>query len=255
MEVLLGNPALTARVVVYLFATGAVLALTIGYKAPEYKIIKPWPQIGGVLLLLIGVELALRIAVEAFRDSVNSRAEAWILSDLQSVLLFLIIPLTLLALGKWRWPVVRSTPGRRMIYIAPLVIAVAALMNAMQFPPRIDGNHPMLFWVAGTTLSAAFAEELVFRVMLLSYLRAALNSPTAALLVSSAVFGLVHVDNYMAAHDSLGAVLRLTLAATALGLFLGVLWLRTRSLALVGGAHTLLNLRTMLGRASEVWPG
>lgn len=80
--------------------------------------------------------------------------------------------------------------------------------------------------------------------MLLSALVGVFKSPPAAVVVSSLVFGLMHAPAWVVEEDSSPLLELLGTAIwnhTAVGVFLGVAWLRTRSFLAVTVAHWLLN--------------
>jgi len=94
--------------------------------------------------------------------------------------------------------------------------------------------------------------------MLLSYFAAVLKSPVAALVLSSAVFGFMHVPgdvmrDWSNPHAWYVHATVSPLVKTAIGAFFGALWMRTRSLFVVGAAHSLFNVAPVLARFSEVW--
>jgi membrane protease YdiL (CAAX protease family) len=110
-----------------------------------------------------------------------------------------------------------------------LVVGIAALLGAYV----IDGWGGMTSWVfilfwAG--FNAGFVEELIFRGILLRWIEEFAGS-WAALFITSALFGLVHLGNPNATWLS-----SLTIAAVA-GTLLGGAYMLTRSLWLPVGLH------------------
>lgn len=110
-----------------------------------------------------------------------------------------------------------------------LVVGIAALLGAYV----IDGWGGMTSWVfilfwAG--FNAGFVEELIFRGILLRWIEEFAGS-WAALFITSALFGLVHITNPNATWLS-----SLTIAAVA-GTLLGGAYMLTRSLWLPVGLH------------------
>ncbi len=79
---------------------------------------------------------------------------------------------------------------------------------------------------------APMAEELVYRERLLPALAARVGA-LPALLISSAAFALPHLEAWS------------LLASSLVGLWLGLLWLGTRSVALCIGVHSGLNLASL----------
>jgi membrane protease YdiL (CAAX protease family) len=133
--------------------------------------------------------------------------------------------------------------GRAALGARPLAVGLAAGVLAIGVPslvllgagwlraePAADGE----WWAAALSLAlfllpAALWEELLFR----GYLRRALADGAgewAALVVTSVLFGLVHLTNA-------GATPRSTALVTLAGFFLGAVLLRTRSLYAAWAAH------------------
>lgn len=117
-------------------------------------------------------------------------------------------------------------------------IAIASLLLLATHMMRIDRTLPGSWWgVAGHStivlLPAAFFEELFIRGYAFAVLRRA-SGWRLALIVTSAVFGLLHAWNPGADAESI-------LAVTVAGFFLGAILLATRSLYAAGAAHFAWN--------------
>ncbi len=94
-------------------------------------------------------------------------------------------------------------------------------------------------WVLGLTVINAIlivpiAEELLFRGLMLPVLARLMNSPTAGLIVSSVLFGMIHFS-----------VGKSVPALIVFGIILGATYLRTRSLVTVTLVHSLFNAKTI----------
>lgn len=108
------------------------------------------------------------------------------------------------------------------------------------------------------TISAAFLEEIVFRLILLTALIELSKSRLAALIISSSLFAILHVPVLMSGMiingewGNLAAYSRDLFPAMnhllGMGFILGAVWLRTGSLILVVFLHTILNLGVFLSR-------
>ncbi len=99
-------------------------------------------------------------------------------------------------------------------------------------------------------------EEFFFRVLLQSRLEATLRSPIGGLLVASLLFGLVHAPGFylrttatlesLEPHPSpLAAAAFSVVLTSAPGIFLGVLWMRTKNFA----------VNTIVHAAGDLLPG
>jgi hypothetical protein len=119
-----------------------------------------------------------------------------------------------------------------------LTIGITSLLLLATHMLRIDRTVPGSWWAeAGHSvmvlLPAAFFEELFIRGYLFFVLRR-MGGWRLALIVTSVVFGLLHVWNPGADAESI-------LAVTVAGFFLGGILLATRSLYAAGAAHFAWN--------------
>ena len=119
-----------------------------------------------------------------------------------------------------------------------LTIGAASLLLLSTHMLRIDPTIPGSWWgEAGRStvllLPAAFFEELFIRGYVFALLRRAAGWKLA-LIVTSIVFGLLHVANPGADAESI-------LAVIVAGFFLGAILLATRSLYATGAAHFAWN--------------
>jgi uncharacterized protein len=119
-----------------------------------------------------------------------------------------------------------------------LTIGVASLLLIATHMLRIDATGSGNWWgQAGHStillLPAAFFEELFIRGYVFAILRRAAGWKMA-LIITSVVFGLLHVTNPGADAESI-------LAVIVAGFFLGVVFLATRSLYAAGAAHFAWN--------------
>jgi hypothetical protein len=119
-----------------------------------------------------------------------------------------------------------------------LTIGAASLLLLATHMLRIEPTGPGDWWgQAGRStillLPAAFFEELFIRGYVFAVLRRAAGWKMA-LIMTSIVFGLLHVSNPGADSESI-------LAVIVAGFFLGVVFLATRSLYAAGAAHFAWN--------------
>lgn len=167
------------------------------------------------------------------------------------------LPLLFLAVKIIRWPRRLAAPSVRTL----LPIAVAAVVVGL-----------ILLWIGSVTydgprdpasladqitggllvLSGASAEEVVFRVLLLTALARASGSAIHALIISSAVFALYHVPGAVSVPLLDGSWAEVNIYVKqfmpelvwtiALGFLCGALWIRTGSIVLICGFHALCNM-------------
>jgi uncharacterized protein len=97
-------------------------------------------------------------------------------------------------------------------------------------------------------IEVGVVEEFFFRVLLQERLAAVLRSPWGGLVVAAVLFGLVHAPGFylrpaatqeaLGPHPSLFMAVGYSIVLTSLaGLFLGVLWMRTKNFAVLVIAH------------------
>ena len=136
----------------------------------------------------------------------------------------------------------RTAAGPKLILrgaaFGAITIGVASLLLLATHMMRVDRTLPGSWWgEAGHStivlLPAAFFEELFIRGYVFAVLRRA-SGWRLALIVTSAVFGLLHAWNPGADAESI-------LAVTVAGFFLGAILLATRSLYAAGAAHFAWN--------------
>jgi membrane protease YdiL (CAAX protease family) len=117
---------------------------------------------------------------------------------------------------------------------------------------------------AWLTIETGLCEEFLFRVLLQTRLAVALRSETAGVLAMSLLFGLAHAPGYVlrGAHamegmtqapDPWTAAAYAIVVVSPLGLVFGVLWARTRNLALVALLHGLADLPPNLAPFLRAW--
>jgi CAAX protease family protein len=121
---------------------------------------------------------------------------------------------------------------------------------------------PLAFlWLA---LEVGLVEEFFFRVLLQSRLAAWTKSETAGVVLMALLFGLAHAPGLylrtgqtqesLGAHPSLLAAVAYSVVYTSVaGLFLGVLWARTRNLILLIAVHAAGDLVPNLAQFIKTW--
>lgn len=120
----------------------------------------------------------------------------------------------------------------------------------------IRGTH-LSVWVLAVATPLSFAwliievgvvEEFFFRVLLQERLAAVLRAPQGGLVVAAVLFGLLHAPGFylrtaatqeaLGSHPSLFMAVGYSIVLTSLaGLFLGVLWMRTKNFAVLVIVH------------------
>lgn len=213
-------------------------------------------RIAAYFMPLLAANLA--IAIPYISDALSERVY-YVVSEAIYLLTFAAVPALLLASRWWLWPKVGPAGGRRGVIVVAVLGLAFALFLTWGNPDRkvVDVGVARIGLATGLALIGSTSEELIFRVMLLSYLATALRSSFSALVVSSFVFGVIHIP-FELDWSNLPPMWDPTLTVrplfrTAIGVFLGVIWIRTRSLLISGGVHTAINLTPVLAKYSTVW--
>ncbi len=141
--------------------------------------------------------------------------------------------------------------------VSPSLKEIAALKLS---PPVLAATILATFaWLA---VEAGLCEEFLFRAVLQTRLAAVMRSETGAACIAALLFGLAHVPGlYMrsgadvAGHSaSLLAVIAYAIAVLSpIGLGLGFVWARTRSLLLVVLLHALIDLLPGVSEFAHTW--
>lgn len=121
---------------------------------------------------------------------------------------------------------------------------------------------PLLFiWLF---IEVGLVEEFFFRALLQNRLTVIFRSTTGAILTSALIFGLVHAPGMYLRHaginDGLGSdptlinsMVYCIVIQSIPGLFLGILWARTKNLWLLMGIHAMFDLLPGLPEFITVW--
>lgn len=168
----------------------------------------------GTICSLIGFAVVIAVAVSWFETKLSAYLES------APVGLKIVIPLALMFIG--------------------LQIAISEFDNLMRYlvkPPQkyveqlrsaITGSHPALLFIS-LVIIAPITEEIFFRGILLRGMLKN-HSHKVALIASSVMFGLMHINPIM------------ILPATVIGIFLGWIFILTRSLWCCFFCHAINNL-------------
>lgn len=211
-------------------------------------------QVAPVLLMILTI-LAAMFAGYGLLHLIDRLTPLWLRASY--FLSCTLVPAAFLLSGRVRWPVRLAHPGRLALasfFIVGIGLAAAwgwiGWRHEAGSVEALTADH-VLFVVPVTVLGATL-EEVIFRVLLLTALLDRTGSRFNAVFLSSVAFGLMHVPGTFvqplteADWPLLQSVAQtyapMFLMQVALGLFLGVLWLRSGSLVLIASVHTLANL-------------
>mgnify|MGYP003651957174 CR=1 FL=1 len=177
------------------------------------------------------------------------------------LLAWTIVPAAFLQFGLVKWPTRLRSASKLRLFLAGVVgVGGAAAWSYAAY--SAEAVAPMSLSVAELAVTmlalvvGATAEEVVLRVLLLTALLHLPVSRFQAVFLSSVAFGLMHVPFALAEPIVIADWPGLQVVAfeyapkflmqTSVGLFLGVLWLRTGSLVLIALSHFIWNVGVTL---------
>lgn len=212
------------------------------------------PRIAIVIFTIVGFNLIGGAALQLTNNL------SYMSESLLALIAWVLIPLAFVGCGFVSWPQRRTfTPRRDLLIVGIISILIAAAIGLLKVFPG-ENAMPSLGVMAiqvPKVLVLATMEELVFRFLLLTALIQASQSRTYALILSSVLFGLIHI--IIAFAPPIVAMDWSALPALAaayfpglvwqlgVGFLLGALWMRTGSIALIAITHALLNVNMVLG--------
>ena len=125
---------------------------------------------------------------------------------------------------------------KNLIFCLPMIII--ALGN-LRYGIHINDSWDQIVYISLEALGVGFAEEILFRGFLM---KAIMNkSATAAIIVSSTVFGIIHIFNLLYGADTV-ATLAQVVYATALGLMFSVFFYKTNNIVPCVICHSIINM-------------
>jgi len=206
------------------------------------------------IALLIATALAIHLCVSWFFDLQGRLDET---AGVVGLIVWTTVPAIFLSFGLVKWPVrLESTSKVRLVAVGVASLGIAVAVSYFKFANAPEGYstpplNALLIRLARLGAAAA-AEEVVFRILLLTALLSLTSSRLSAVFLSSVFFGLthaplalmhsiVHADWPMLAYAA-QSYLPEFLMQTLFGLLLGVIWLRTGSIVLIVATHAIMNV-------------
>lgn len=211
------------------------------------------PQVARVITMII-CALVVQMAVTAYFDRQGRLGET---AAAVSLVIWTLFPAIFLAARIIRWPSRVLRPSAfRLLITAVIALGIAATLTSLGFFSAAGESQiqPVSQWplVLGSVVLGAAAEEVVWRVLLLTALLQATGSRFHAVFLSGVGFALMHAPlvlmqpvlraDWPMLHFAVNAYAPEFLMTAAVGCFLGVIWLRTGSITLVVLTHVVLNL-------------
>ena len=245
--------ALAALVVLGVIFPALAMLVTRRVSVQPYVVHEPSIEIGvlGMYLvviawfLVLGFDRIVRISIEPERS----------VAVLLVKLVGFVVPPSAIIMAVGRYKIAELVPiSLKWSNLRPaLWMSFAALLMQSFLGQGLHNiwNAHLPLWVLAVATPLSFAwliievgvvEEFFFRVLLQERLAAMLRSPWGGLFVSAVLFGLVHAPGFylrtaatkeaLGSHPSLLMAVGYSIVLTSLaGLFLGVLWMRTKNFA------------------------
>jgi membrane protease YdiL (CAAX protease family) len=257
--------ALTSARMVGAAAPVVVIWLTRGQSEPEWRLPNANRKLRWLTIYLIMGVLFVFPAQSLIKTHVDSELARQVIVHGSSYTYYLIVPSLLLVTGFWRWPSFDGSLDRGRLTAVAAFTLICFLTMSYFINPFFQGPYtpPRVVLALLSTFVDAAAEEVLFRVLLLSYLCAVIGSKSGSLLISSLTFGWMHWPVWVINLELPGSApindwidgdtIAMAMWLTGAGMLLGVVWLRTRSFALVAVAHTSLNAFQSVSQAPQVW--
>jgi membrane protease YdiL (CAAX protease family) len=206
------------------------------------------------ILAMIICALVVQMAVAAYFDRQGRLGQT---AGAVFLLIWTLFPAAVLGARVVKWPsrVLRSS-AFRLVVVGSIAVALTATLTTLPFLSSAHQQQllPISKWplVLGSVVVGAAAEEIVWRVLLLTALLQATSSRFQAVFLSGVGFASMHAPlalmqpvlraDWPMLHIAVHAYAPEFLMQTAVGLLLGVIWLRTGSITLIVLTHTILNV-------------
>ncbi len=258
-----------------LILSSIIWFLTRKNNAPVINILQPKREsIGLLCYLLVYALVFLGWAFGPIKAvfPAGQMQEIWVISI--KLLVHVLLPAGLILLlggeirSQWTTGLKQKGFWSTLVILSFLLIGLLALVSpslkqigALQLAPL-----PAVLWFFGAwawvAIEAGLCEEYLFRALLQSRLGAWLQSPVAAIVMTSIIFALCHLpglylrgtpdtDGYSTNPLQVAAFTIATLSP--LSIALGVLWARTRSLLLVVLVHGAIDALPFTAEFVGIW--
>ena len=211
------------------------------------------PQVTPILTMVV-CSLVVQMAVSAYFDRQGRLGET---SAAVFLVIWTVFPAIFLGARIVRWPSrVLCAPVLRLLIVGLIALVIAAALSSLVFVSEASEApiQPVSKWplVLGSVVLGAAAEEIVWRVLLLTALLQATSSRFQAVFLSGVGFGCMHAPlalmqpvlraDWPMLNFAVHVYAPEFLMQTAVGWLLGVIWLRTGSITLIVLTHTILNI-------------
>lgn len=256
--------ALTAFVILGLVLPALAMLVTRDVSPLVQAVRRPSEETTILLVYLVGIAVFLVSGFPAVNRIALEPLHSALLLALK-LLTFVVLPaVILMALGRYRLRELMPAALSWVAFWPAFWMSLAALLMQCALGRGLDDIRnahvpasviaiaapPCFGWLA---VEVGVVEEFFFRAVLQERLAAYLRSSWGGLVVAALLFGLVHAPGLylrtgatqeaIGPHPPLLLAIGYSIVLTSLaGLFLGVLWMRTRNLAVVAVVHAVGDL-------------
>lgn len=264
-----------------------MLLVGVGFSALEWRITRglaplrfdvrqPAGEAGLLLGYLLAIVAFLTWGMQAIRRAVITPPWDSLALVAAKLIVFVLLPAALLvAIGRYRiadiFTISASAPHLRAAFWMALAMIIFQAVLGRGISDLYRSGLSTAWVVAGASLlflwlvvEVGLVEEFFFRTLLQSRLAALLRSEVAAVVLMSILFGLAHAPGFylrtastmeaLGPHPSLLMAIGYSIVVTSVtGFFLGILWARTRNLAVVVLVHAAADLLPGLAPALTMW--
>jgi len=242
-----------------LLLPGLTLLLTRNYRAMPVTVRAPAAESMLLLAYLLVIVLFLTVGLQAIDGAFPEEPTNYFARLTGKLAFFVVVPFVIFALRGYGWRDFLAFGIGRRGWITAIVLSLVFVgVNAVigKGLQRIDASgYPPATILSGGVIvylvllaEVGLVEEYLFRGLLQQRLASWFGNPVSGLLLASLLFGLAHAPGYylrweqnaadLFAEPSLLFALAYSVAVISVsGLFMGVLWLRTRSLLVVMLVH------------------
>lgn len=271
----LTKPLLIFAIVGVGFSTLAWLLTRRSEQLP-FEVKKPGTECSLIAFCLVVVVFFLTWGIDALK--INVQREPWQMLDMlgAKLALFVLIPFLLFqAFGKYKISELMPASFEPKHLRAALWMSLVLILFQTSFGRGVSEiRHSGLpLWAVAVGLPFAYiwlllevglVEEFFFRVLLQSRLSALLGSEVAGIVLMALLFGLAHAPGLhfrsaatlegLAPHPSWLAAIGYSIAVISIaGIFMGILWVRTRNLLVVTLVHAAGDLLPNLVQFVRAW--
>lgn len=250
---------IAVMVIFGLLLPGLAMLLTRDYIPRDFEVRTPTAEAGLVLGYVLLIATFLGWGLSGIHASFPDDPENHIAVLVSKLVVFVVVPFLLFMWRGYRWrDFLRLRLNGRELFVAVCLSLAFIGINAVigKGPERIaESGYGLTTLLVGGVLvylvlmlEVGLVEEFFFRALLQSRLSAWLGSNLNGLFLASVIFGLAHAPGYylrweanaadLFAEPSLLFAIAYSIAVISVaGLFMGVVWLRTRSLVVVIMIH------------------